>query len=148
MKHALLSLPVLLITIAAIVIACSKSNSSKPHLSIKSINTIVDSGGSLDVKFKFSSSDKLGQGTFTSIRIRQNQKPPSNPSGGDTIVTPIPTFPDVSTGEFDYTLPYTGYLNEDVTQNDTFIFKFAAVDRNGNSSDTLTSPIIVSLLHN
>jgi len=147
MKHAFFLLPALLIATVVVVFSCGKSNGSKPQLTLKSINTIVDSGGSLDVKFKFTSGTGLPSGTFTSIRIRQNQKPPSNPSGGDTIVTPIPDFPSVNQGEFDYTLPYTGYLNEDVTQNDTFIFKFAAVNANGNKSDTITSPIIVSLLH-
>lgn len=148
MKHASFLIPALVITVlTAAVVSCSKNNSSKPKLTITSINTIVDSGGSLDVKFKFTSGTNLPSGTFTSIRIRQNQKPPSNPSGGDTIVTPIPAFPSVNSGEFDYTLPYTGYLNEDVTQNDTFLFKFAAVNANGVSSDTLTTPIIVSLLH-
>src|SRR5258708_27278509 len=113
MKHSSLLITALVITVlTAAVVSCSKNNSSKPKLTITSINTIVDSGGSLNIKFKFTSGTNLPSGTFTSIRIRQNQKPPNSPSRGGTIVTPIPSFPTPTSGGLGYTFPYTCYLNE------------------------------------
>jgi hypothetical protein len=141
-------IPVLLIVAAITIVACSKSSGSKPKISIETLTNPIDSFGGLDVKFKFTdNSGKLGGGTFTSIRIRLNQKPANNPSGSDTLTGPIPAFSGYKTGEFDYNIPFSGYLHQDNTQNDTLIFKFVAVNSDGISSDTLSSPTIVSLFH-
>jgi hypothetical protein len=142
LTHVLL--PVLLVA----VVSCSKNNnSSKPQLSIESTTTIVPLNGNLVVKFKFNSpSGKIGSSSqFTSIRLRLNQKPPTTVSGADTITKPLPSVPDLTTGEFEYSLPASGYLNTTSGQNDTFRFKFAVIDNVGKSSDTVITPIIVAL---
>ena len=144
MKLSPLLIPVLLIA----VISCSKSGyNTRPQITITSINTIVDSGGNLDVKLKFTDKQgDLGLGVFTSIRTRLNQRPPSSGGTADTVLSTVPSFPNLTTGEFEFTLPYQ-ILNESTQENDTAIFKFAVVDRAGNKSDTITSPKVVILYH-
>jgi hypothetical protein len=126
---------------------CSKNQAgSTPQISIESINTVIPVGGELDATFKFTQkSGNLSNGTFVAIRNRLNQQQlPEGTGSADTLTGPIPTFPNKSNGEFDFTLPYS-YLNESTTENDTILFKFAVVDASGNKSDTITSPIIVIL---
>ncbi|HMH23725.1 MAG TPA: hypothetical protein VK563_18190 [Puia sp.] len=144
MKLIPLLIPLLLI----IAVSCSKSGyTTKPQITITSINTIIDSGGNLDVKLKFTDKQgDLGMGQFTSMRTRLNQRPPSNGGTADTVFNQVPSFPNLSTGEFEFTLPYQ-ILNESTQENDTVIFKFAVVDRAGNKSDTITSPKVVVLYH-
>jgi len=136
--------PFLVPAFLVIFVACGKNNSSsKPEISIESINSPVYDSTELQVKLKFTStSGKLSGGSFVSIRTRLNQAPPTNLSGGDTIANPIPTFPSTQRGEFEYTLPYD-YLTATAHQNDTLIFKFAAIDAAGKSSDTISSAKIV-----
>jgi len=148
MKLRFFLIPALLTVIVAIaVISCSKSNNgSKPTISIKSINSPIDSTGGMEAVISFNSpSGKLGQGTFLAIRKRLNKRPPNLPSASqnDTFTKPlnIPDFPD-NKGEFHYTMQWI-YLHESDFENDTLVFKFAAIDRNGHSSDTITSPKIV-----
>jgi hypothetical protein len=146
MKPPFFLIPVVLLTIA--LSSCSKSNSnSKPTLAIKSINTTVPVGGSLDAILQFnSSSGDLSEGTFVAIRNRLNQRPLSgNSASSDTVTGPIPEFPSVQKGQFEFTLDWATYLHQSDLENDTIVFKFAAVDANGNSSDTITSPQIVVL---
>lgn len=145
MKLASFLIPIILITITAAVISCSKSNNgSKPTIKIKSINTLIPQGGGLNVIFDFtSSSADLARGNFTAIRIRQNQIPlPPGSNSVDTLPWPIPDFTDVTKGQFQYQLDYN-YLHQSDQENDTVIFKFSCVDRAGNKSDTVTSPKIV-----
>jgi hypothetical protein len=134
---------VLLITL--IVTSCNKSGSStKPQLSLESITTTVQPNGEMDAKFKFSKGGTLSNGQFGSIRIRLNQLPATNPSGGDTALTPIPDF-SAQSGELTFSLPWSGYLSETAGQNDTVIFKFFVLTADTISSDTLKSPQIVIL---
>lgn len=140
--------PALVMILAIYVYSCSKSNGSKPTLSIKSIQTLVDSGANLTVVLNYGAgSGKLGGGTFTSIRLWQNQKPPMTPSGNDTLKAGIPSVTGGNKGELVYTYLYTGYLNEGTDQNDSLKFKLAVTDGNGNKSDTITSPLVVVFAH-
>lgn len=142
MKIEFLLLLISLITL----IACHKSNSSKPLISIESINSVVPVGGSLDAKLKFTDySGDLNKGTFIAIRNRLNQRPlPIGTASADTLIGPIPDFPDKKQGEMEYTLDYN-YLKESDQENDTIMFKFAVIDRFGNKSDTISSNKIVVL---
>ena len=142
MKPGSLLIPIVLIVLT--VIGCSKNSGGKPSLSLESINTTVQPNDSMRSMFKFSSGGALGNGSFGSIRIRLNQLPATNPSGGDTILTPIPSFSG-SNGEFRYALPWQGYLSETAGQNDTVIFKFWVLTADSVSSDTVTSPKVVIL---
>ncbi len=145
MKLASFLIPILLITITAAVISCSKSNSgSKPTIKIKSINTQIPVGGGLSVTFDFtSSSADLARGNFVAIRNRLNQIPiPPTTNAVDTFPSPIPDFTDVTKGQIRFELDYNT-LHQSDQENDTIVFKFAAIDRAGKSSDTITSPQIV-----
>lgn len=147
MKLASFLIPVLSITVIAGVISCSKSGSgSKPTISIKSITTTVQNPDSMIAIINFNSpSGTLGNGTFVSIRNRLNVRPITGgaaPPDTFTVQNGIPNFPNISKGEFRYALPYTT-MHESDRLNDTVIFKFAAIDRNGNSSDTIITPKIV-----
>jgi hypothetical protein len=125
--------------------SCSKSGSgSKPKLSIASINNPIQADQDLDVDLKFTNGGSLAGGWLVVIRTRVNQIPPINTIGGDTIVAQLPDF-SAEKGELEFTQPYQGYLHFDDHINDTLIFKFAVIDANGNSSDTIPSPKIVSI---
>ena len=138
---------VLSASIMILVAACNKSKyETKPQIHIESINTLIPVGGSMQAKLSFTQQDgKLGQGTFIAIRNRLNQLPlPPGTAGADTLVSPIPEFPDKNQGEIQFTLDYS-YLHESDVENDTIMFKFAVVDRVGNKSDTINSEKIVVL---
>lgn len=132
------------------ILGCGKTNNStKPSLKIKTINTEVRAGGSLDVVLQFDDkSEDLSQGTFTAIRKRLNQHGLTSGSASpDTLTGPIPQYPDQPSGEFEFRLDWGSYLHQSDTENDTITFKFAAVDRKGNKSDTITSPKIIVDFH-
>jgi hypothetical protein len=129
------------------MIACKKSNGGKPEISVESVNTVIPVGGSLDAKIKFQQTNgKLAKGTFIAIRNRLNERPLSNGSSSpDTLIGPIPDFPNNNTGEFHYTLDYFTYLHQSDSENDTIMFKFAVIDTDGNKSDTVSTNKIVVL---
>ncbi|MHA4807757.1 hypothetical protein ACX0G9_06610 [Flavitalea flava] len=143
MKSLIILIPAFLL----IVVSCSKSNSSsKPQITIKSINTLIPVGGSLDVKLDFNTkAGNMSGGQFIAIRNRLNQNPlPPGTGQADTITNPIPSFPDQNKGEFEFHLDYSALHQSDV-ENDTIVLKFAAISRDKVSSDTIVSPKIVIL---
>jgi len=144
MKFGSLLIPVCLLLLS--IIGCGKTNNgTKPSIKIKSINTEVKAGGSLNVVFEFDNkTESLSQGTFTAIRKRLNHSTlTSNSTSPDTLVGPIPEYPDQPSGEFDFNLDWGTYLHQSDAENDTLTFKFAVIDRNGKKSDTITSPKII-----
>jgi hypothetical protein len=145
MKLIYLLIPAFLL----IAVACKKNSyTTKPQISIKSINTIVDSASSLNVTFKFTDKEgDLGGGTIVSLRTRLNQNTTANGATADSVPNPIPPFPNYTSGEFAWTLDYDN-LSESKTENDTVIFRYWVTDRAGNTSDTITSPKVVILYHN
>jgi hypothetical protein len=148
MKPGQFLIPVLSLFLA--IASCSKSNSNtKPTLSIKSINTTVPVNGTLDVVLNFQSKNSnLSEGTFVAIRNRLNQHGLTNGSASpDTVTGPIPQFPNQQKGQFEFNADWATYLHQSDTENDTIVFKFAAVDKAGNSSDTITSPKIIVIYH-
>ena len=143
MKLSSFLLPTILITSALAIWSCSKSNSGKPKISIESIDTEIPNGGSMTANIKFSSGSKLANGNFLAIKTRINQKLPQNTlEGTDTLLVSIPEF-SAEKGELTFTMPYQSYLHYDDTDNDTLVFKFAVLDVDGKSSDTVTSPKVV-----
>jgi hypothetical protein len=129
-----------------VFISCGKKYTTKPQISLESITTVIAFDGTMDAKLKFTDKQgDLGGGTFIAIRKRLNQFPlPSGDSLVDMYLDTIPSFPNYSNGEFEYTLP-ANFFQEYQFQNDTLIMKFAVVDRAGNKSDTISSPVIVAL---
>lgn len=142
MKSSRFLLPGILITMTLAVWSCSKSNDGKPKLSIESINTEIPRGGNLDVNLKFTSGNL---DTMVVIRIRVNQKPPQNNPPGDTLHIGIPAY-SAEKGELEFIQPYQGYLTFGDNANDTLVFKFAVLNANKKSSDTVTSAKVV--VHN
>lgn len=142
MKLVSFLIPVLFVL--PVFVACSKSGSgSKPQIGVESVNSTIQPGENLDVKFKFNTNGgTLANGNFLAIRIRLNQIPSQNHPSGDTILTPIPEFSGVNKGDFEYTQPYNGYLHFDDHVNDTLLFKFAAINTAGVSSDTVTTQVV------
>ena len=136
------------------IYACVKgSTAKKAQLSLESITKVVNgndtTGQDLDsmtALFKFTNSGgTLGNGTFVSIRARINQLqlPQGDTVGADTLYSTIPDFGGVSKGEFKYVLDAQGYLSQNSTANDTFVFKFYALTPDSVASDTVTSPPVV-----
>jgi hypothetical protein len=137
--------PFLIPAVLTILVSCSKDKyTTKPQLSITSINTTVPVGGNLDVLFTYTSKQgDLGQGRFVIIRDRLNQEPvPINGGNTDTLSGPIPDYPDKSKAQMELLLDWNS-LHETDDENDTIVMKFAAIDRAGNSSDTIVSPQII-----
>jgi hypothetical protein len=137
--------PILVPACLFLLVSCSKDKfGTKPSLSIKSINTTVEVQGILDAVFTYTSKKgNLGRGNFVVIRNRLNQEPvPVNGGNTDTLTGPIPDYPDQSTAEFELKLDWNT-LHETDDQDDSVIMKFAAIDRDGNSSDTILSPLII-----
>jgi len=123
-----------------VIWSCSKSNSGKPKISIASITTNIPKYGDLDADLKFTAGNMLD--TLLIIRIRVNQDPPQNTPAGDTLRISIPEY-SASKGELEFIMPYQGYLTFGDTENDTLVFKFAALDVNRKSTDTVTSAKVV-----
>ena len=146
MKYARFLIPaVITMTTITGFMACSKSNSgTRPKIVITSVNSQIQPGQNLDVKFKFTSNGgTLSNGTFVSIRIRTNGNVAPQTPGADTIATTVPTFPDASQGEFEYQQPYDGYLHYVDHINDSLTFKFAVINTAGVSSDTISTKVVV-----
>lgn len=147
MKSGSLLIPAIIVILA--VGSCSKSGSgNKPQITLTSIDkNPVKLNDSLVLHFRFSNGGKVENGYFVSIRNRVNQTPPSDPSGSDTLVNPIPDLEGASKGEFRYALETNGYLSQSTTihQNDTIIMKFFILSSNLTSSDTISSTKIVVL---
>ncbi|HXO77250.1 MAG TPA: hypothetical protein VN824_18480, partial [Puia sp.] len=136
MKPGSLLIPVIAVSIVSLIIfGCSKSGSgSKPQITLISIDkNPVNLNDSLVVHFKFSNGGKVENGYFISIRNRINEAPPSDASGNDTLVNPIPDLEGASKGEFRYALETNGYLSESTSihQNDTIIMKYFVLSASG-----------------
>lgn len=149
MQRASFWIPVSLIVLLGFFLAsCNKNGyTTKPQLKITSINTLIHPGETLTVVLTYTSKKgDLGGGTFVAIRNRLNQDPLLGTAVNvDTVTGPIPNFPDKPSAEFDFTEDWATYLHQSDAENDTIVFKFAAIDRAGNSSDTITTPKIVVL---
>lgn len=146
---SILTMASLIVAFPFVLVSCSKdSNTTKPQLSIKSINsTDIPLNGTLDIILQFSSKKgNLGGGHFYAHRQRLNQ------SFVDTTTTNsndfsgiIPSFSGTSKGEFEFTADYGPLFqqNNDPAENDTLEFKFAAMTVDSVWSDTITSPKII-----
>lgn len=149
MKRASFWIPASLIFFFGfILVSCSKNKyTTKPQITIKSINTTIPPGGTLTVDIGYTSkSGDIGEGHLVAIRNRLNQDPlPPGTPNPDTAYEDIPSFPDQPKADIQFTQDWATYLHESDVENDTINFQFAVVDRAGNTSDTITSPKIVVL---
>jgi hypothetical protein len=132
------------------LVSCSKNKyTTKPQISIKSINTLIHPGETLTAIIQYTSKPgDIGGGHLVAIRNRLNQDPlpPGTPSP-DSSYEDIPQFPDLSKADIQFTEDWAGYLHESDIENDTINFQFAVIDRAGISSDTITTQKIIVLYH-
>jgi hypothetical protein len=139
-------IPFLLVTF---LLSCDKDKfETKPHIEIESYNTQeLPPNADLTINLKFTDKEgDLGNGQFTYIPVRLNRRglPPTVPDYGPVNLPPIPEFSDHNKGEFELKIRWV-FLHKSDFENDTIKLKFVAVDRAGNSSDTVESDQIVIL---
>lgn len=138
-------IPIALIIIFA---ACSKDSfQTKPQIKVKSMNgNVIPGGGTLNINLSFTDKEgDLSEGKLVYIPSRLNRRPlpPAIPPY-DSVVNPLPEFPNKSVGEIQVSLGYN-YLHKSDIENDTIAIRFVAVDKAGHKSDTITSEKIVIL---
>ena len=148
MKPGSLLIPIIVVTIASLVIfSCSKSNSgSKPQFTLTSFDkTTIGPSDSLVAHFKFTNGDKVQNGFFISILDRLNEAPASDPVV-DTLINPIPDLEGAAKGEFRYALAHSSlFQSTSLGQNDTIIMQFFVLSSSGVSSDTISSQKLIIL---
>ena len=129
-----------------IFVSCGKGLTTKPQISIETINTIIPNNGEFNATLKFSDKQgDLGGATLTAIIVPTNKlPPPGGVADTTTIMDTIPSFPNSPKGEFLVTLPWSSF-HQQVIRNDTCFMQFFVTDRAGNKSDTIKSPQIVAL---
>ncbi len=131
-----------------LLIACNKNSfQTKPQITAKSTNgNVVPVGSDLVIDLVFTDKEgDLGKGKFVYIPKRLNRRGlPSNITPYDSVLNTLPDFPNKDKGELEIRLNYN-FLHKSDIENDTILFKFVAVDRAGNKSDTLTSDKFVIL---
>jgi hypothetical protein len=133
---------------SVVLLSCDKDKfETKPQIEIDSYNTKeLPAGADLIINLKFTDKEgDLGQGQFTYIPVRLNKRglPPSVPNYTPVDLS-IPEFSDHNKGEFELKLEWKN-LHKSDRENDTINLKFVAVDREGNSSDTIQSDQLVIL---
>lgn len=130
------------------LVACDKDKfETKPQIEIDSYNTkelLPNTNLIINLKFTDKEGD-LGQGLFTYIPVRLNRRglPPMVPDYSPVELT-IPEFNDHNKGELELKLEWKD-LHKSDRENDTINFKFVAVDREGNKSDTVQSDQLIIL---
>lgn len=138
----------LLFTAIVAFVSCGKDKfQTKPQIKTKSVNgNVLPVGADLIMNLEFTDKEgDLGQGKLVFIPKRLNKRPlpPSIPPY-DSIVNILPDFPKKNQGELEIRLQWN-YLHKSDIENDTIYFRFVAVDRAGNKSDTLDSEKFVIL---
>lgn len=142
--------PKLYLSAVAIVVlmACGKDSfQTNPQIKVKSLNnSVVPVGSSLLVTLTFTDKEgDISEGKLVYIPKRLNRRPLSSIIPPyDSVVNPLPKFPDKSQGEIQVSLPYS-FLHKSDIENDTINIRFVALDRAGHKSDTVTSDRIVIL---
>jgi len=149
MKKLLWLAPVLFL-----LIACNKSKfQTKPQIEIKSVNTDVEPiNGNFMITLSFT--DKEGDvcDTLSIKKYRLNKTVTATIR--DSLFYKIPDFPEHSTGDININLDYQTILsainpppivgsNPPKNQPDTLTVKFAVQDKAGNTSDTISTKVIV-----
>jgi hypothetical protein len=129
------------------LLACDKDKfETKPHIEIESYNTKeLPPNANLVMNLNFTDKEgDLGNGQFTYIPVRINRRRLPQDQDYVPIPLPIPEFNDHNKGEFELKIEWK-FLHKSDRENDTINFKFVAVDREGNSSDTVISDQVVIL---
>src|ERR1700684_3875695 len=133
-----------------VALSCSKNGNGKLSIKLNSLNnSTVAPGGGMEVFFDFTENGSVID-TIGLIKLRINQL--QTATLRDTIFYNVPTYPKNTKGQlflnltyFDLqsalTPPQTGIPPQD--ESDSLIFKFFAKDQANNTSDTVTTGLIV-----
>lgn len=134
--------------ILVLAAACSKDKfKTQPQITVASYNTkTVGRNGTLSLGLKFTDSEgDLGKGKLVYMIKRTNRRRLlPGVSYLDSIKVMLPEFPNSNEGEIQLQTTWTD-LHKDDRENDTIFFRFVAVDRAGNKSDTVNSDQVVVL---
>ncbi len=126
---------------------CGKDKlETRPSIKFKSVNsTEIFRGMRLEVFLEFSDKEgDLSLGEVVYFRDRLNLKPPPPLTDkADTVFYSLAEFPVRSTGEIQVNIPYD-FMDEDLNDDDTMMFRFSVKDAMGNVSDTIDSPIVIA----
>jgi hypothetical protein len=140
---------ILLFTLLAI--ACNKDKfSTKPQLKLKSISPNPVPNGSI-IQFNIEFTDKEGDIGDSIFIERETRVCPGQVA--TNLSTKIPAFTSTSyqDGIFEIKYIYNSIvpglegLSGCPTKTDSSIFKFSLIDKAGNKSDTLITPVVVFL---
>ncbi len=151
MNTLIMKTKILIATLFFLVIyGCSKNDSSKPGLSLKSLNgTSFSPGSTISFSFNFTV-PKGGNVTDTLFITRQFTSCPYKSS--DSAIFPVTQFTAISnqkaTMDYSYVYQSGGFYNGCIdnfgnTKTDSVYFFFYLRDKDGNTSDTLKSPKII-----
>lgn len=138
---------VILFLFVSLLVACGKDKfETKPRIEIESYkNSVLPPGENLVINLKFYDEEgDIGTGKFTYIPERLNRRP--LPAGQEYVPVDlvIPEFSDHNKGEFELRLQWVDLHKSDL-ENDTIQLRMAATDREGHTSDTITSDRLVIL---
>lgn len=138
----------IIILSTVLLAACHKDKfETKPRIEIKDYSsTELFPGDALRIRLNyFDKEGDLNKGLIIIRKIRLNRFPPIALADykEDSLDSILPDFPSKDKAEITFQTTYDR-LNESQTKNDTIQYRFAVVDRAGNSSDTITSSIIVA----
>lgn len=137
----------MVLILCLLLFACSK-NKPNAHLQIEvaSYNTkVIAPQQDLVIQLKFTDKDgDISGGKFVYLPIHTNRRPLPPDLVLAPVASTIPQFPNATSGFLQLKLPWN-YLNRSPVENDTFYFRFVAVDRAGNNSDTVNSDRVVVL---
>ena len=147
---------VLFSALVLLVAACGKDKfQTKPQLKLISVsNTIVPVNGGMRVVLQYT--DKQGDVSNTFYIYKQRLNARVVETVRDSLVYPVPQFPNTPKGDFELNLAYQNDLisafdpphmpgNPDQLEPDTLNLKFLVSDKAGNKSDTVTLNNIVVL---
>jgi hypothetical protein len=138
---------ILVLLVTGGVIACKKDKfTTRPKIEVSSYNTkTVAPQQNLIIQLKFTDKEgDISEGKFVYIPVRTNKRPLPPDLVLDSVDLNIPKFPNNNTGFYELRLPWS-YLQRSPVENDTFYFRFVAIDRGGNKSDTVNSAQVVAL---
>src|SRR5262245_5114062 len=141
--------------IAIVIIACGKDTpETVPSLKFVSKNAdVIEVNGTLRVTLEFTDSDGDIHDVLGVKKQRLNKR--VVPTLRDSLIYQIPSYPDMTRGEFEVNLDYQSVLSAITPPNvpgsnpprkepDTLNLRFAVRDNAGHASDTVTiGPIIV-----
>jgi hypothetical protein len=139
----------LVVCLAFVIIACSKDKfETKPQLTLKSISEIVPVSGTMSAVLEYTDKEGDVQDTFFYQKQRINKR---GPISSTWIKLPMPTMPNTSKGEINFSLEYTNLANftainvpggGNQKEPDSLVFKIYLKDRAQNASDTLITPFV------